>query len=152
MKKIILPLLLLCTSALFAQTYYLNVWSNGEVISIPLQKIQKLAFSNIPNSIENKELTTVITSFKLLQNYPNPFNPNTTIEYQIPKEGKAEIKIFNLNGQLIKIFENNHPSAGIYTVTWDGKSNSNQLVASGLYIYQVTFANSVIAKRMMFIK
>jgi hypothetical protein len=152
MKRTTLIFLLLCTVSLFSQTYYLNVWSNGQVTSIPLQDIQKLVFSNIPNTIENEEITAVITSFKLLQNYPNPFNPSTTIEYRIPEEGKVEIKIFSINGQLIKTFETNHPSSGAYTVIWDGKSDTGQSVASGLYIYRVSFANLVIAKKMMFIK
>ena len=123
-----------------------------KVTSIPIEDIQKLTFLNVPNAIENKEITTVIKSFNLLQNYPNPFNPNTTIEYQIPENGDVEIKILNINGKLVRTFKNTHTSSGSFSVVWDGKNNTGQSVASGLYIYQVSFSNSVVAKKMLFVK
>ncbi|MDD5764661.1 MAG: FlgD immunoglobulin-like domain containing protein [Candidatus Marinimicrobia bacterium] len=152
MKKMTLLVFLLFADLLYSQTYHLNVWSNGSVTSIPVQDIQKLTFVNVSNTIEGGEETTVIQAFKLLQNYPNPFNPSTTIEYEIPVEGKVRIQIFSLNGQLIKSFENTHTSAGDYSVPWDGKDTAGQTVASGFYIYRVSFANSVAAKKMLFLK
>jgi flagellar hook assembly protein FlgD len=151
MKRLVL-LFFLCTGTLYSQTYYMNVWSHGKVTSIPIQEIQKFVFSNISNAVGNEEVTTVIKSFKLLQNFPNPFNPSTTIEYQIPAVGVVEIKIFSVNGQLVKTFLATHASSGSYTVTWDGKNETGQFVTSGLYIYQVSFSNSVVAKKMMFVK
>lgn len=107
---------------------------------------------------DNMIITSITSSeniqdqYSLLQNYPNPFNPSTTIEYEIPVEGKVRIQIFSLNGHLIKSFENTHTSAGDYSVPWDGKDTAGQTVASGFYIYRVSFANSVAAKKMLFLK
>ena len=152
MKKITLILFLLCTGALYSQTYYLTVWSNGNATVIPVADIQKLAFSNFSSVDGDKEINTVIKTFKLLQNYPNPFNPSTTIEYQIPEKGNVQIKIFNINGQLVKSFENTHAAQGAYTITWNGDNDSGQPVATGLYIYQVSFKSSLITKKMLFVK
>jgi len=145
-------LFLLGTSTLYSQTYYLNVWSQGKVTSIPVQDIQKLTFSNVSSAIGNKEVTTMIKSFQLLQNFPNPFNPGTTIEYQIPAAGDVEIQIFDINGHLVKTFKHNHAASGAYTVSWDSKNEAGQSVASGLYIYRVAYANAVITKKMMLVK
>jgi hypothetical protein len=123
----------------------------GSSTSIPIQDIQKLTFSNI-NEVGSEKLAAIIKTFTLLQNYPNPFNPTTTIEYQLPKTGNVEIRIFNLNGQLVKTLESTHQVPGIHMVVWDGRNNAGQTVASGLYIYQVAFQNSMLAKRMLFIK
>jgi len=130
----------------------MNVWSNGSVTSIPVQDIKKLTFSNISSAVGNEGIKTVIKSFKLLQNYPNPFNPSTTIEYQIPTEGNVEIKIFSIDGQLVKLFDNSHQASGSYTVMWDAKNDYGQPVSSGLYIYRVAFKNTVLAKKMLFVK
>jgi flagellar hook assembly protein FlgD len=130
----------------------MNVWSDGNVASIPVSEIKKLTFSDISSAVGNVQINTVIKTFKLLQNYPNPFNPSTTIEYQIPSEGDVEVKIFSVDGQLVKIFQNSHNSQGSYNVLWDGKNNTGQPVASGLYIYRVAFKNSVLAKKMLFVK
>jgi hypothetical protein len=123
----------------------------GSTTSIPIQDIQKLTFSNI-TAVGSEKLAAIIKTFTLLQNYPNPFNPNTTIEYQLPKTGNVEIKIFSINGQLVKTLESTHQIAGMHTVVWDGRNNDGQTVASGLYIYQVAFENSMLAKKMLFIK
>lgn len=152
MKKTIFLLVLLSSGVLYSQTYYINVWSNGKATSIPIQDIQKLTFANLDNVENAEEVTTVIKAFKLLQNYPNPFNPDTKIEYQIPEQGSVTVNIFSINGQLVKTFENTHASSGAYIVTWDGTNNEGLSVASGLYIYRVKYANSVVAKKMLFVK
>jgi len=152
MKKYALLFLLFCSGSLYSQTYYLNVWSNGTPTSIAVNDIRKISFLNVSDTIKNGGQTTIIQAFRLLQNYPNPFNPSTTIEYQIPEEGRVEITIFSLNGQLLKKFENTHASAGDYKVIWDGKDAGGQTVASGFYIYRVSYSNSIITKKMLFLK
>ncbi len=151
MKRLsILLILYACT--VYSQTYYMNVrMKGGSTTSIPVQDIQKLTFSGMTN-VGNERIANVIKTFTLLQNYPNPFNPTTTIEYQLPKSGNVEIKIFNLNGQLVSKLEGTHQIQGVHTVVWDGRNSGGQTVASGMYIYQVVFENSMLAKKMLFLK
>jgi len=130
----------------------MKIWSNGVATTIPVQEIKKITFTDISSAAGQEEIKTVIKTFNLLQNYPNPFNPTTTIEYQIPTEGDVEIKIFSIDGQLVRLFESAHNSPGSYTVVWDSKNNAGQPVASGLYIYRVKYQNTVLAKKMLFVK
>lgn len=142
----------LCACTVYSQTYYMNIrMKGGSSTSIPIQDIQKLTFSDI-SAVGNERFAAIIKTFTLLQNYPNPFNPTTTIEYQLPKSGNVEIRIFNLNGQLVRKLESTHQVPGTHTVVWDGRSIGGQTVASGLYIYEVAFENSMLAKKMLFIK
>lgn len=148
-------LFILCACAAYSQTYYMNVrLKGGATTSFPVQDLRKITFSNITavGSDEAKKFLTVIKTFNLLQNYPNPFNPNTTIRYEIPKSGNVDIRIFNINGQLVKTVENGFQATGTHTVVWDGRSNSGQSAASGVYICQVEFENSILAKKMLFLK
>lgn len=124
---------------------------NGTTTSIPIQDIRKLTFSDI-TSVGNERWASVIKTFALLQNYPNPFNPSTIIEYQLPKLGNVEIRIFNIAGQLVKSFGNSSQAEGTHSVVWDGKNDVGATVASGLYIYQVAFENSLLSKKMLLIK
>lgn len=152
MRKFVL-LFILSSCIVYSQTYYMNVrMKGGGTTSLPIRDIQKLTFDSISTAVGNEKLATVIKTFTLLQNYPNPFNPSTTIEYQLPKTGNVEIKIFSINGQLVKTLESIHQIAGMHTVVWDGRNNGGQTVASGMYIYQVAFENSMLAKKMLFIK
>ena len=42
-------------------------------------------------------------AYLVLDNYPNPFNPSTTLEFSVPKDGQATLKIFNVLGQNVAL-------------------------------------------------
>ena len=155
MKRLAL-LSILCACVCYSQTYYINVrLKGGGTTTIPIQDIQRISFSFSNHSVTGVDATkyaTVIKTFNLLQNYPNPFNPSTTIRYEIPSPGDVHVTIFNVNGQVIKEFTGSSEQAGIHTMVWDGKNNAGQTVGSGVYIYKVTFQNSVLTRKMLFIK
>jgi len=96
--------------------------------------------------IENNN--TIVNNFQLHQNYPNPFNPATTISYSIKKSSFIELKIFDVNGKLIKIIESGFKPAGNYDVSFD----SNGL-PSGIYFYTLIAENNFSeTKKMILVK
>jgi hypothetical protein len=76
------------------------------------------------------------SEFALQQNYPNPFNPETFISFNIPDEGYAELKIHNLNGELVDVLLTETISPGNHSKKWDASSFS-----SGVYFYTLVFEN-----------
>ena len=82
--------------------------------------------------------TPVPQSFQLEQNYPNPFNPTTTINYQLSTAGTVSLRIYDINGRLVRqLAVNSLQSAGQHRVRWDGRNDSGHLVASGVYFYRL---------------
>ena len=75
--------------------------------------------------------------FDLKQNYPNPFNPSITIEYQLPHSSYVEIRIYNLNGQLIQNLVHENKDAGYYAEIWDATDNAGIKVGSGIYLVRM---------------
>lgn len=71
----------------------------------------------------------------LSKNYPNPFNPSTTIEYSISNPGQVSLVVYDLNGSTVKTLVNDFAGRNNYSVTWDGKNDNGQQVASGQYFY-----------------
>jgi len=59
--------------------------------------------------------------FSLAQNYPNPFNPSTTIEFQLPQASHVTLKIYDLQGRLVKTLADGEFPAGTHRVKWDGR-------------------------------
>ena len=91
--------------------------------------------------------------YQLSQNYPNPFNPNTTIQYDLPEDGRVQLIIFNMLGQRIRTLANEFQrAASNKTVSWDGRSDAGQKVASGIYIYQLIGKSFRLSKKMILIK
>jgi outer membrane protein assembly factor BamB len=73
----------------------------------------------------------------VLRNYPNPFYKQTAISYQLPVQSKVSLRIYNVSGRLIRTLVNKKIKAGIHSVCWDGKDESNKEVSSGIYFYQL---------------
>jgi hypothetical protein len=77
-----------------------------------------------------------------LMNYPNPFSDYTcfTFTHNHPNEEmEVEIKIYTMNGQLIKIIQENVYASG-YTVDdicWYSDNGGGGSVEQGIYIYHV---------------
>jgi hypothetical protein len=93
------------------------------------------------------EVAVVPTEFALYQNYPNPFNPVTMIRYQLPKESKAVIKIYNVLGSEVMEIVNEQKEAGIYEVEFNAEA-----LSSGTYIYKISADNFVQTKKMTLLK
>ena len=93
----------------------------------------------------------------LLQNYPNPFNPETWIPFQLTKESHVVISIFNLQGQMIRRLDIGHRQAGLYlskgrVAYWDGRSETGEQVASGVYFYTIDASGFRSTRRMVIIR
>jgi flagellar hook assembly protein FlgD len=146
--------LFLTASLAYAQDFMRVKMKDGSLQTIPLQSINKITFSGV-TFIDDKTAIkwgNIIKTFALLQNYPNPFNPTTTIEYTIPRANVVTVRIYDITGRIVHVFENGLQEAGDHRVLWDGRNNARQLVASGMYIYEIRFEGSVLARKMMLMK
>ncbi|MCB0289020.1 MAG: T9SS type A sorting domain-containing protein [Calditrichaeota bacterium] len=88
-----------------------------------------------------------IKDFELSQNYPNPFNPSTSIPFVLAKAGQVELKIYNVQGQLVTTLVKERMSAGSYKYEFNGTG-----LASGIYFYQLLVDGKVQSKRMTLTK
>jgi len=88
-------------------------------------------------------------TFELNQNYPNPFNPTTTIGFQLSNPGNVVIKIFDINGRLVKAFNQTGLNSGSHSVIWNGTNQAGQYVAGGLYLYSLSSGDNSSAIRKM---
>ena len=91
-------------------------------------------------------------SFALLPNYPNPFNPETYIEYTLPADCQVTLAVYNILGQKVRTLINEHQSAGIKSVRWDGKDDSGNQVSAGVYFYSIKADNFTQTKKMVLLK
>ncbi|MGQ9609501.1 MAG: FlgD immunoglobulin-like domain containing protein [bacterium] len=93
-------------------------------------------------------------SNRLQQNYPNPFNPDTWIPYQLKDDANVSIYIYSSTGQLIRTLDLGYKNAGFYSekdkaVHWDGKNESGEYVASGVYFYTIKAGDFTSTRKMV---
>ena len=72
-------------------------------------------------------------SFYLFNNYPNPFNSNTNIEFQLSRRSFIMLQIFDINGKLVDVLENEYLNSGRYRTQWYANNYS-----SGVYFVKMT--------------
>ncbi len=90
----------------------------------------------------------VATVFNLAQNYPDPFNPSTIIQFTVPNNGRAVLKVFNVLGQEVATLFDGEAAAGTnHQVQFNGSN-----LASGIYFSRLEFGGKMQVKRMMLLK
>ena len=98
-------------------------------------------------TLSNEVVIGVPVNFELSQNYPNPFNPSTKIDFQLPKDGKVNISVYDNSGKEVMTIVNEFKTAGYYSVNLNASS-----LSSGVYFYKINSDNYSSVKKMMLVK
>jgi hypothetical protein len=117
---------------------------NSSAFSVRMEATQ-------PTGLDDDEPELPI-SFALEQNYPNPFNPSTLIVYSIPRRSFVELAVFNLLGERVATLESAMRGAGEHCVEWDGRDDTGESVASGVYLYRLTAEGQAASRKMLLLK
>ena len=93
----------------------------------------------------------------LLPNYPNPFNPETWIPYQLATPADVTLRIYAVDGRLIRRLALGYLPAGRYqnrsrAAYWDGKNELGERVASGVYFYTLTAGEFTATRKLLISK
>jgi len=89
----------------------------------------------------------VPSKFKLSQNYPNPFNPSTKINFDLAKDSKVNLKIYDMLGREVSTLVNEFRTAGYYSVDFNASA-----LSSGVYFYRITTEDFSAIKKMVIMK
>ncbi len=141
-----------------AYSHHINTF-NGKTIQTWIDQARRLPDKDttIVNGIaflENLLVSVLPTETRLLKNYPNPFNPETWIPYQLAADTDVTITIYDMRGNLIRTLDLGHRSAGTYysrsrAAYWDGRNDSGESVASGVYYYTLSAGDFTTTRKML---
>ena len=93
------------------------------------------------------------TEFVLHSNYPNPFNGSTAILVDAPAEQEMELAIYNLLGQKVRTIYQGKSTPGSSTFYWrDGLDDTNNHVATGIYICRLNAAGALFSQKIVYVK
>ncbi|MEL7339717.1 MAG: type IX secretion system sortase PorU, partial [Bacteroidota bacterium] len=108
----------------------------------------KIRVWDVANNFAEDETNFIVTSDPIavldqVMNYPNPFGDDPTtfmVSHNLDgKDVRLKIVISNLNGQIVKVLEEEFYAVGnVYEgMQWDGKSANGSPLANGMYVYRV---------------
>jgi len=116
----------------------LLITSNEISSTIAISELSSASSINNEKLPENTKLTA----------YPNPFNPSTTINFTIPRDGLAELTVFNTTGEKVSTLIKGGLKAGCHQTVF----NANNL-PSGIYYSRLKLDNQLATvNRMLLIK
>jgi len=104
--------------------------------------------TSTPTNGVAREKVSTPNSFTLSQNYPNPFNPTTSIEFTVPSDGRASLKVFDILGREVATLVDGEVKAGVLQqATFDASKMS-----SGIYFARLQFGGKQLMKKMVLMK
>ena len=75
--------------------------------------------------------------FALHQAWPNPFNSRTHLRFDLPRPARAELRVYDLRGGLVRALVSADLEAGTHAVYWNGLDDSGNRAASGVYFIEL---------------
>jgi hypothetical protein len=94
---------------------------------------------------------------RLMANYPNPFNPETWIPFELASDSDVTVRIYGLDGEIVRTLDLGYRPVGEYRAResaayWDGRNETGERVASGLYVYELIAGDQRAVRRMVISK
>ena len=104
------------------------------------------------NMVQPTSVALPRPGWELSQNYPNPFNPHTTIALTVPSPTRAQLVIYDVAGRRVRTLLNGEVQRGVLHVEWDGRTDTGQAAASGVYFYQLRVEGVKMARKMVLLR
>jgi hypothetical protein len=77
--------------------------------------------------------------YALTQSYPNPMHSGSArLRFSVPRRCDAQVEIFNVLGQSVRVLHSGKAEPGWCELRWDGTNQAGKCVSSGLYFCRLT--------------
>lgn len=83
---------------------------------------------------------------------PNPFNPRVTVDYDLPRPGRALLQVFDLQGRLVRTLLDGDVTGGAGSLIWKGDDDAGRSLASGVYQLRLAAGGALAEKRVTLIR
>ncbi len=80
---------------------------------------------------------------------PNPVTSGADIKMAIPMAGKASLKVFDVQGRLVRTLIDEEIAAGEHAIHWGGANSDGRRVASGIYFMKMETLRGSVVKKMV---
>ena len=83
---------------------------------------------------------------------PNPFNPQTRVSFDLPRDGRATLRVYDVSGRLVRTLVDDDLSAGEHFMTWSGDDEAGRGVATGTYLLRLRQGGVSMVQRVTLMK
>ncbi len=90
-----------------------------------------------PSGVAN-DLPATPRAVALYPATPNPFNPRTTLSFDLPRDGRAQLTLYDLRGRKVVTLVDRHLTAGAHRAVWQGTDDHGRSAPSGVYLARLS--------------
>jgi len=83
---------------------------------------------------------------------PNPFNPVTTLEFTLKTDLHVTLTIYDVTGRVARTLVDRPMLQGVHRIEWDGRDQSGNPAASGVYFLRFEAEQVVRTRKMVLLK
>ncbi|MCK4680763.1 T9SS type A sorting domain-containing protein, partial [bacterium] len=83
---------------------------------------------------------------------PNPFRNATNLSFNMPQNGRAVVRIYDVSGRLVKTVDDSFREAGPHQVLWNGSNGNGDAVANGVYFVRLEAAGDSKTRKVVFLR
>jgi len=91
-------------------------------------------------------------AFGVEPNVPNPFGNATSIRFALPDASPVTVRVFNVEGRLVRTLVAQTMPAGRHAVDWNGRDDRGSRAASGIYFYRVEAGAQSAERKMVLLR
>jgi len=88
----------------------------------------------------------------LLPAYPSPFNGVTRLDFTLPSSGRAQMRIYDVRGALVRTLLDERHGPGLHHAAWDGRDDGGERVASGVYYVRMETPGGVKQQKVVLVR
>ncbi len=110
--------------------------------------------TDIYNSAVSIDPDTPVAPQVSLTCYPTPtrVGNNVNVRFESKSRDNVTIEVYNIKGQKVKTLVNQSLSSGEHQTVWNGKTENNQPVASGMYFFRMKSGNFTATRKIILMK
>ena len=97
------------------------------------------------------DMTVDLNGPNLYPNCPDPFVGSTNIRYYLPRDGYASLKVYDVQGRVVKTILDQAVGAGLHEMTWDGQRSDGPAV-QGIYFLRLDAGSFSATRKMVLLK
>lgn len=83
---------------------------------------------------------------------PNPFTVSATLSYELPWSTHVRLQVYDAAGRMVATLVDGPEGAGSHSFMWDGRTDSGEVVAAGVYLVGLQVRGIETTRKVVFLQ
>jgi WD40 repeat protein len=107
---------------------------------------------HVYTAVPKEELPRPERVVRLLPARPNPFNQSTAIHFELARDARVRLDVYDAAGRKVRTLLDHVVPVGYQAIGWNGRDDAGADVAAGIYFVRLWTAETVVTTRVALIR